>query len=183
MSRYVKVLFGNKSDAGDGFRYDIGKVNVSDTWNPSEARGKDCGGFNFTLPQYILRWLHRGDTLYDVTVPEDAELVRYDFDTPFFRANKIIVSDPVPIDDNLALKLYGESDLTDRMYYRSLAIVSMMGYEKTAERILSDWVNADNIEDVMAEWNRFIYHDGTMTRFKANPLVREINKQLVKIWL
>ena len=27
------------------------------------------------VPEKIIRWLHRGDTLYDVIIPEDAEVI------------------------------------------------------------------------------------------------------------
>lgn len=33
------------------------------------------GGFNFSTESKILRWLVRGDTIYDVELPEDAEVV------------------------------------------------------------------------------------------------------------
>jgi len=33
------------------------------------------GGFNFGTEDKILRWLHRGDTIYNVDVPEDVDLV------------------------------------------------------------------------------------------------------------
>ncbi len=32
------------------------------------------GGFNFSTEDKILRWLVRGDTLYDVIIPEDTGL-------------------------------------------------------------------------------------------------------------
>ena len=63
MSKYVKVMFGNR---GANFLYKIGEVNVATVWNPKAENGRDFGGFNYASEECILRWLHRGDTLYDV---------------------------------------------------------------------------------------------------------------------
>ena len=69
MSKYLKVMFGTKSGASD-FEYKFGEGNVAKIWNP-----KKMGGFNFSTESKILRWLVRGDTIYDVELPEDAEVV------------------------------------------------------------------------------------------------------------
>lgn len=44
-------------------------------WNPKELDPKKMGGFNSSTESKILRWLVRGDTIYDVELPEDAEVV------------------------------------------------------------------------------------------------------------
>ena len=41
------------------------------------APGK-MGGFNFGTEDKILRWLHRGDTLYDVIIPNNAQVICVD---------------------------------------------------------------------------------------------------------
>mgnify|MGYP001160419269 FL=1 len=76
MSKYLKVMFGTKSGASD-FEYKLGEVNVAKIWNPKELDPKKMGGFNFSTESKILRWLVRGDTIYDVELPEDAEVVDY----------------------------------------------------------------------------------------------------------
>lgn len=74
MSKYLKVMLGTKSSASD-FEYKLGEVNVAKIWNPKELILKKMGGFNFSTESKILRWLVRGDTIYDVELPEDAEVV------------------------------------------------------------------------------------------------------------
>ncbi len=64
MSKFVKVMFGTSSRAKRDFKYKIGDVNISNNWNPNAESGKDFGGFNYCNEECILRWLHRGDTLY-----------------------------------------------------------------------------------------------------------------------
>lgn len=65
MSKYVKVMFGNNSGAGS-FQYKISGLNVANVWNPNADNPKEFGGFNFSTEEKILRWLHRGDTIYGV---------------------------------------------------------------------------------------------------------------------
>ena len=71
MSKFVKVMFGNK---GANFEYKIGEINVANNWNPSAKNGKDFGGFNYADENCIIRWLHRGNIIYDVEVPDDADV-------------------------------------------------------------------------------------------------------------
>ena len=74
MKKYMRVMYGTKSHAG-GFDYKIDEINEAQTWNPNADNPEECGGFNFSTEDKILRWLLRGDTLYDVEIPEDAEMV------------------------------------------------------------------------------------------------------------
>ena len=89
--KYVKVMFGNK---GAYFEYKIGEVNVATIWNPEAEKGRDFGGFNYAAEDCILRWLHRGDTIYDVEIPEDAENIKVEGATTIYRTNKILLKNP-----------------------------------------------------------------------------------------
>ena len=66
--KYVRVMDGLKSNAS-GFEYKIDEVNIAANWNPEALNPEDFGGFNFGTEDKILRWLHRGDTIYDVIIP------------------------------------------------------------------------------------------------------------------
>jgi hypothetical protein len=77
LTKYVRVMDGVKSNAG-GFDYKIDEVNIANNWNPKADNPEEFGGINFGIEDKILRWLHRGDTLYDVIIPEDAEVVKVD---------------------------------------------------------------------------------------------------------
>ena len=68
--KYLKLVDGTKSNA-NGFEYKVGEVNIADMWDPNEMDPKKMGGFNFSVENKILRWVHRGDTLYDVDIPEE----------------------------------------------------------------------------------------------------------------
>ncbi len=181
MSKYVKVMYGTTSGAKSDFEYKIGEVNVSNNWNPNADNPKDFGGFNYCAEECILRWLHRGDTIYDVEIPKDAENVKLDGATTIYRTNKIIIKNPRKVDDELALYFYQISKIPEKSYYKALAAVTIMNYEKTAYRILNDKVNKENIDIVLEEWNNFIEHGDKNDRSNLNGLVKEINDELYKI--
>lgn len=151
MAKFVKVMFDLTSGADKGFEYKIGEVNIASNWNPDAKNGKDFGGFNYYSEECILRWFHRGDTIYDVTIPGDAESVRLDGATTIYRTNKIIISNPKKVDDELALYYYHISKIPEKSYYKALAVVSIMNYKKTAYAIFKDKINKDNIDEVLEE--------------------------------
>ena len=178
MSKYIKVMFGNK---GANYEYKIGEVNVANIWNPSAKTGKDFGGFNFSTEEKIIRWLHRGDTLYDVEIPDDAEIIDVvESATPHgvFRSNKIILSNPRKVTDEIALEFYKKSSIPEVAYYKTLGVVSIMNYKNTALQILKDKVNKNNIDLVLEEWNDFI---NNKNRKDSTETVKLINKLLLEI--
>lgn len=171
---------GFKSNAG-GFEYKLNEINFSDSWNPEAHSGKEFGGFNFTTESCILRWLHRGSTIYDVEIPKDAETVKIEGATVLFRTNKIIVKNPRKVDDDLALHYYEISNIPEKSYYKALGAVAVMNYKKTALKILKDKVNKNNINEVLKEWNEFIDHDGKNDRKDSNETVKLIERMLLEI--
>lgn len=178
--KYVRVMDGLKSNAG-GFEYKLGEVNIANNWNPKAANGKDFGGFNYAGEDSILRWLHRGTYIYDVEVPKDAENVKLEGATTIYRTNKIIISNPRKVDDDLAFHYYEISNIPEKSYYKALGVVSIMGYKKTAYAILKDKVNKNNIDKVLEEWNDFINHKGKNDRKASCELVKEIDEILKEI--
>lgn len=180
MNKYVRVMDGLKSNAG-GFEYKLNEINVSDSWNPEAHSWKEFGGFNFTTESCILRWLHRGSTIYDVEIPKDAETVKIEGATILFRTNKIIVKNPRKVNDDLALHYYEISNIPEKSYYKALGAVAVMNYKKTAFKILKDKVNKNNINEVLEEWNEFIDHDGKNDRKDSNETVKLIERMLLEI--
>jgi len=174
-------MFGTTSGAKSDFKYKVNEVNISEHWNPTAEKGRDFGGFNYTTEDCILRWLHRGDTIYDVEIPDNAENIKLEGATTVYRANKIIINNPRKVDDDLALHFYKISKIPERSYYKALGVVSIMNYKKTAYAILKDKVNKDNIDDVLEEWNDFISHGNKDDRKDANNLVAEVERYLYEI--
>lgn len=181
MSKFVKVMFGTTSGAKSDFNYKLNEINIADNWNPKATNGKDFGGFNYCSEECILRWLHRGDTIYDIEIPNDAENIRLDGATTIFRTNKIIISNPRKINDELALHFYKISRIPEKSYYKALGVVSIMNYKQTAYAIIKNKINKDNIDEVLEEWNDFISHGGKNDRKNLNGLVKEVNDYLYEI--
>lgn len=118
---YLKVMFGENSDADSGVKYKIGEVNIATHWNPKAYNPKDMGGFNFSVEDKIIRWLVRGDTIYKVTIPDDAEVIDCPSESAphgVFRTNKIILSDPQEVTDSMALEFYKKSNLPTKSYLK-----------------------------------------------------------------
>ena len=176
--KYLIVMFGTTSGANKNLEYKIGEVNVADNWNPNAKKGRDFGGFNYATEDCILRWLHRGDYVYDVEIPEDAENVKIEGATTIYRANKIIISNPRKITDEMAFEFYKKSNIPELSYYKALAAVSVMNYKNTAIQMFRDKVNKENINIVLEEWNDFMSKGD---RSKANETVKMINDYLLEV--
>ena len=173
--KYLKVMFGNK---GANYEYKIDEINVATVWNPNAEKGRDFGGFNYASEESILRWLHRGDTIYDVEIPNDAENIKLEGATTIYRTNKIIVKNPRKMTDEIAMDYYKKSSIPEKSYYKAMGAVAIMGYDKTAKQILRDKVNKENIDEVLGEWNDFINRDD---RYNINATVKFIDEALMEI--
>jgi predicted acetyltransferase len=156
--KYVKVMFGQTSGANAALQYKVNEVNIANNWNPKGLTPEEMGGFNFSNEESILRWLVRGDTLYDVEIPDDAEIVEINHPTTphgVFRANKIIIKNPRLVDDKLAMDLYLESNIPEKSYYKALAGLAIRGHINSAKQLIKDRVNESNIDLVLSEFNGF----------------------------
>ncbi len=157
MKKYVKVMFGLKSGA-DGFDYKENEVNVANNWNSKENHPSKIGGFNFSTKDKILRYLVRGDIIYDVILPEDAEVVDWPNEQcphGIFLTNKIIINNPRQVNDDLAMELYKKSDLPEKSYFKSFAGCAIRGNVNTAKQIIIDKVNVNNIDTAIEEFEDF----------------------------
>ena len=156
MNKYLKVMFENK---GVDFEYKIGEVNIANNWNPNTYDPKEMGGFNFSTEDKILRWLIRGDTIYNVEVPIDAEIIDCPSESAphgVFRSNKIIITNPRKVTDDMAMNFYIKSNLPEKSYYKSLAGCAIRGYRNTCLKIIEDKVNKSNINLVLSEIDDFV---------------------------
>lgn len=157
--KYLKVMYGNISGANNELEYKIDEVNVAPFWNPTSNDPKEMGGFNFSTEDKILRWLVRGDTIYDVVIPDDTEIINCEsISTPngVFRSNKIIITNPQKITDEIAMELYLKSNIPEKSYYKSLAGLAIRGHMNTCKKLINDRINKDNIDEVLEEINDFV---------------------------
>ena len=154
MEKYVRVMNEQKSDAG-GFEYKLNEINVSNNWNPKENEPDKIGGFNFSTEDKILRWLHRGDTLYDVTIPEDTEIILCDVEKGVWRANKIIVTNPRIITNEMVIELYKKTTLSDAIVAQCLQTLLWKNRIEISKYIINDRVNKDNVDEFIREFENY----------------------------
>ena len=178
--KYLKVLFDTKSRYSD-FEYKMDEINIAKTWNKNGETPKEMGGINFSDEENIIRWIHNGNMICDVIIPEDSEVIRVmSSATPggVYRANKVILTNKRMVTDDMAIEFYNKSKIPDSAFPKALGAVSIMNYKNTALKILKDKVNASNIDYYLEEWNDFI---DKKDRKDSNETVKLIDSELNKI--
>ena len=158
MNKFVRVMDGIKSNAG-GFNYKLGEINVSEHWDNTTLNPQKMGGFSFSTEDQILRWLHRGDTIYDVVIPEDAEVILCDKEKGIYRSNKIIVTNPRIITDEMVIDLYHKTNLSNKIIAQCLVTLLWKNRKEISEYIIKDRVNLNNIDEILEEFKRYSGED------------------------
>ena len=179
MPKFVRVMDGLTSNAG-GFEYTIDEVNIAEKWDTSTLDPEQMGGFNFGTEDKILRWLHRGDTIYDVIVPEDAELILCDEEKGIYRSNKIIVTNPRPLTDEIILDLYKKTTLSNKIIAQCLMVLLWKDKLEISKYIIKDMVNKHNVDEILTEFTNYA-GDGNFSYEKAGAQTREIYDILKEI--
>jgi hypothetical protein len=155
---FVRVLFGNTSTMKPNIAMETDKIIVADNWNADAKTPEEMGGINFSNETNILRWFVRGDTIYDVKIPPNATVISVpNPSTPngVFRADKIVITNPRPITDELAMYYYKKSIMPEKTYYKALAGLALRGCINTAKQLIKDKVKKDNVNEVIKEFNDF----------------------------
>ena len=173
--KYVRVMDGLKSNA-NGFEYKLDEINIAKKWNPNSLDPKETGGFNFGTEDKILRWLHRGDTIYDVIIPPDAEVIEVDEEKGIFRTNKIIVTNPRKITDELVIDLYKKSTLSNKIIAQCLMTLLWKDRIEISKYIIKDRVNLENIDEILKEFVSYAGEDNL--KFEATQEIYEILKEI-----
>ena len=151
MSKYVRVMDGLKSNAG-GFEYKLDEINIAEKWNQNSLDPEEMGGFNFGTEDKILRWLHRGDTIYDVIIPDDAEVINVDKEKGIYRSNKIIVTNPRKITDEMVVELYKKSNLSNKIIAQCLLTLIWKNRLEISKYIIKDRVDINNVAEILEEF-------------------------------
>ena len=157
--KYLKWVFKDNIGHKENQKFEIGKAITCDMWNPTSSNWDERGGFNFTNEECALRWMSRGDTLYEVEIPSDGEVLEVKNDkTPggIIVANKIILKNPIPISEELLIDFYEKSRLPLSTYFECVGILASRGYYDLALTIIKDKVDMDNIDLALDEFNSSI---------------------------
>lgn len=175
--QFVRVVDGLKSHAGN-YVFRVNEINEADNWNPQGTTAQSMGGFNFSTEDKILRWIHRGDTLYDVSIPMGADVIDCSRDynpKSVYRTNKIILTNPRKITNEMIMDLYHKSTLPDNVLFQCLAVFSYRGYLNAAIQIIDEKINKSNIDACLMEFRQTIArrNDGAMGNFDEKNLWTE----------
>ena len=81
----------------------------------------------------------------------------------------------------MAYEFYQKANIPNESYAKALCAVVLMGYEKTANALFDDKVNAKNVEYYLEEWNDFFNFGGDGKRDTAAPLVIDIYNKLLNL--
>jgi len=154
MKKYVRVMDGLKSNAS-GEQFKLDEIITAKTWNPTETDPEKMGGFNFSTEDKILRYIFRGDTIYDVIIPDDAEVINVDEDKGIYRANKIIVTNPRKITEDMVIDIYKKSTLPINRYFQCIYCLLFRKYINASKYIINDIVNEKNISEAIKEFEDF----------------------------
>lgn len=178
--KYLKWVF--KEEVGIDKKFEETKVSICDKWDPDNSDWDKRGGFNFTNEECALRWMSRGDTLYEVEVPTDGEVVVVRNDkTPggIIVANKIILKNPIPISNELLMEFYNKSKLPLTTYFECVGLLAARGFYDIAVTIIKDKVDKDNIDLALDEFNNSIkpWHEVDYDCYnKVKKVLEEIEK-------
>ena len=162
--KYLKWAFKNNVGHKDNQKFEVGKIITCDIWDPQNSDWDKRGGFNFTNEECALRWMSRGDTLYEVEIPSDGEVLEVRNDkTPggIIVANKIILKNPILISEELLMDFYNKSKLPLSTYFECIGLLASRGYYEIALMIIKDKVDMNNIDLALEEFNSFLkpWHD------------------------
>lgn len=179
----MKVMFNQTSGADKNLQYKINELNIANNWNPSTNNPREMGGFNYSVEDKIFRWLVRGDTLYDVEIPKDAEVIEINSESAphgVFRTNKIILTNPRKVTDEIAMDLYKKSNLPEKSYFKALAGCAIRGHINTCKELIKDRINKDNIKLCLNEIEDFIKPENSNGNGNSN-VFKEIMELLTEI--
>lgn len=157
MPKYVKVVEGLMSNA-NGFQYKLDEVNVAKKWNPHGVDPSEMGGFNFSTEEKILRFIFRGTVMYDVILPDDAEVVECESEScphGVFRANKIIITNPREITEDMVIDIYKKTNLPAKSIYQCLVCLLYKNHLETVKYIIKDFITKENVTAAIEEFERY----------------------------
>ena len=94
-------------------------------------------------------------TIYDVLIPEDAEVVLCNEEKGVWRANKIIVTNPRKITDEVVMELYKKTTLSNKVLAQCLQTLLWKNRLEISKYIIKDRVNKENVNEFIKEFENY----------------------------
>ena len=118
---YYKFLDGNKSPVSsvlkelgfndNAFTFEIDKINVCENFDETQMHG---GGFYFLDEENILNFLGYGMTVYDVVIPNDANVIQFVDDVLEYKTDKIIITNPRKVDKEFVEEMLTKGKISNK---------------------------------------------------------------------
>lgn len=89
-------------------------------------------------------------------IPEDAEVILCNEEKGVWRANKIIVTNPRSITDEVAMELYKKTTLSNKIVAQCLQTLLWKNRLKISQYIIKDRVNKDNVDEFISEFENYV---------------------------
>lgn len=173
--KYYKIVQINK-EYKDGKKFPIDELVIADKKiDLSATELINIGGFCISTYEYVFRWLIRGDTLCEVIIPDDSKIYKTVNDSGAYVTERMILTNPRKIDDNLAMELYQNSNLTENAYFRAMTACAIQGYTNTALKVCDDKVDKNNVDVAIKEF------EGFCKRREEEYLIKTLENENVKI--
>ncbi len=154
-NKYFRVIQTVK-EYSDGKRFPIDEIVTSNKKINLEAtEPAEMGGFCFSTYECVFRWLIRGDTLCEVTIPENTKVYKTVNENSVYVAEQMILSNPQKLDDDFVMELYLNSKLPEKSYFVAMAACAICGYINTALKVFEDKVNKSNVDIAISEIDNF----------------------------
>lgn len=172
----------------DGRRFPINEIVKCDKKvNLNAEDMAQMGGFFISDKDFIVRWLIRGDTLCEVIIPENEKIYKTSTQYGVYLADTIILTNPKKVDDEYAMKLYLQSKLLEKEYFKTMTACAICGYMKTAFKICHDKVTIENVDQAIEEFEGFCkrrnkenFIDSEMARENINKLYEKLKNIKLK---
>lgn len=183
--KYVRVMDGTVSNES-GLDTKINEVVVARDWDSNATERDDIKGINFSTDESILRWIRRGDTIYEVIIPEDAEVKKVPGNfTPngLFRTNKLILTNPKELTQDVIVDLYYKMNLPERTIHDVLALLAIRSFTKAADLLISERINSNNIEEYLNDYIEFendIHDNNFGLYFEYKDKLLELKNNMIK---
>lgn len=181
-AKYYRVIHTVK-EYSDGRRFPLDEEVIADKKVDLKAtKREDIGGFYISTLEYVFRWIIRGDTLCEVIIPEDTKIYKTTSENGIYVADKIILTNPIKLDENLVMELYKKSKLPEISYYKAMTACAICGYINVALKVCEEKVNKSNIDIAISEVDDFCkrrfgekYIDNKESKDYLNILYNKLN--------
>lgn len=168
----------------DGRQFPINEVVISDKKvNLNATDRNEIGGFYISTIEYIFRWIIRGDTLCEVIIPDDSKIYKTTSENGIYVSDKIILKNPIKMNEEEAEKLYLKSNLPEISYFKALAACAICGYIDTAMKVIGDKVNKENVDIAIKEIDDFCKRRNNENMITGNVAEDGIKKVYDKLRL